>query len=74
MVGTLAEAARVDREQLPICIQDRAAGGSGQQRGGALETAGDAAASGTAESPLDTGDEPEVTRSQRPPGLATANT
>src|SRR5580704_5146765 len=58
-VEAFTEAVCVDPEQLPVGVQDRATGGAGQQWGGVLEAAGDAPAAGTAEGPLDAGDEPE---------------
>ena len=58
-VEALAEAVRVDPEQLSLRVEDRAARGAGQQRGGVLQAAGDAQAARAAEGPVDAGDGPE---------------
>src|SRR6266851_12846 len=57
-IEALAEAVGVDSEQLSAGVQDRAARGSGQERSGVLDAAGNAAATRAAEGPLDAGDEP----------------
>jgi hypothetical protein len=58
-VETVAQAVRVDPEQLAPGIEDRAARGAGQQRGGVLEAAGDAQAARAAEALVDPRDGPE---------------
>src|SRR5580704_3062038 len=58
-VEAFAEAVRIDPEQLPGRIKNRAARGAGQQRSGVLEAAGDAQATRAAEGPVDAGDEAE---------------
>src|SRR5580693_1713656 len=58
-VEALAEAVRVDPEQLSARIQDRAARRAWQQRGSVLEAAGDAEAARATEGPVDAGHGPE---------------
>src|SRR6185312_11857207 len=58
-VEALAEAVRVDPEQLPLRVEDRTARGAGQQWGGVLQAAGDAQAARAAEAPVVAGDGPE---------------
>ena len=58
-VKALAQAVRVEAEQPPLGVEDRAAGRAGQQRRGVLEAAGDAAAARAPERPVHTGDKPE---------------
>ena len=68
-VKALAEAVRVDAEQPPLGIEDRAAGGAGQQSSGVLEAAGDAAAARAPERPVHAGDEPERHAQPAPAGV-----
>src|SRR5262249_12316253 len=68
-VETLAKAIGGEPRESPAGGQDRAAGRTGQQRGGVLQAAGDAAATRAAENPVDPRDEAERHPQSPPAGI-----